>query len=117
HINVHHHYNYVTVRNSTRAVAMHGTRRGNAYEVKYPERSFTHRNNNVTNRYELDQTRVVNSTRNTTTSKPSASINRPTTASLCSNSAQTSIRSSSASATPGVRSIQSVSTRTPQTTN
>ncbi|HEY0047324.1 MAG TPA: hypothetical protein VGB44_11490 [Flavobacterium sp.] len=84
HINIHHHYNYVNVRNSTRAVAMHGTRRGNDYAVKYPERSFTNRNSSVTNRYELDQARGNNnvSVRNTngTRTTLSAEGNRSTTA-------------------------------------
>ena len=56
HINVHHHYNYANHRRSSRAVAMHSTRRANGYESQHPNRSFTQRNN-VTNRYELEQTR------------------------------------------------------------
>lgn len=57
HINFNHHYNYVNVRRSTVAVAMYAPRRANYCEVKYPTRSFAYRNDNVRNRYELDQTR------------------------------------------------------------
>lgn len=68
HVHVHIHnynqYNYVNVRRSERAVAMHSTRRSNGYERQHPNRSFTQRNNNVSNRYELDKTRNVAGTRN-----------------------------------------------------
>lgn len=71
HIHVHIHeyntYNYVNVRRSERAVAMHSTRRSNGYERQYPNQSFTRRNNNVANRYELDQTRNTGGTRTAAT--------------------------------------------------
>ena len=67
HINHHHHYNYVNVRRSHRAIAMHGTRRANAYEVQHPNRSFAHRNTRVGNRYELDQRRASRNTNTRTT--------------------------------------------------
>jgi hypothetical protein len=57
HINVRHHYNYVNVRTSSRAIAMHSVRRANAYEVRHPERSFTRRHTNVSNYRELQQSR------------------------------------------------------------
>ncbi|NBL64219.1 hypothetical protein GV828_03275 [Flavobacterium sp. NST-5] len=65
HINVHNHYNYVDVRRSTRAVALHQTRRSDGYAVRNPQRSFVNRNTNVTNRYELDRNRntLTNGTR------------------------------------------------------
>ncbi|MFY0483864.1 hypothetical protein ACI6PS_14800 [Flavobacterium sp. PLA-1-15] len=65
HVHIHQHntYNYVNVRRSDRAVAMHSTRRSNGYERQYPNQSFTRRNNNVANRYELDRTRNVGGTR------------------------------------------------------
>ena len=68
HINVHNHYNYVNNRRSTTAVALYNGRRNNGYERQYPNRSFERRNANVSNRYELDQTRrtAAVSTRNTT---------------------------------------------------
>lgn len=56
HINHQHHYNYVNTRYSTRAVALHNTRRANGYERQHPDRSFTRRTN-ATNRYALEQTR------------------------------------------------------------
>ncbi len=59
HINNYNHYNYVNTRRSSRAVAMYDSRRSNAYERQYPNRSFTQRTN-VSNRYALEQTRVSN---------------------------------------------------------
>lgn len=53
-INVNNHYNYVTTRRSQRAVAIYSGRRANGYEVRNPNRSFTQRNANVTNRHDLD---------------------------------------------------------------
>lgn len=61
HINHHHHYNYVNTRYSTRAVALHNTRRANGYERQHPDRSFTRRTN-ATNRYALEQTRSAGRT-------------------------------------------------------
>ena len=61
HINVHHHYNYVNVRRCQNVYNNYynGGRRGSAYEVKHPNRSFAVRNANYSNRYELDQKRNV----------------------------------------------------------
>jgi len=61
HINVHHHYNYVTVRRCQNVYNNYynGGRRGNAYEVQHPNRSFAVRNVNYSNRHELDQRRNV----------------------------------------------------------
>ncbi len=56
-INNYNHYNYVNIRRSQRAVALHNIRRSNGYEVQNPNRSFASRNANVKNRYELDQVR------------------------------------------------------------
>ena len=56
HINHNHYYNYCDTRRSTRAVAMHQTRRSNGYERRNPNQSFTTRNS-VANRYELEQVR------------------------------------------------------------
>ncbi|HEU0137185.1 MAG TPA: hypothetical protein VFQ50_07840 [Flavobacterium sp.] len=58
HINNSHYYNYVNTRRSTRAIALHNTRRSNAYEVQNPHRSFTQRTS-LTNRYEIDRTRIA----------------------------------------------------------
>jgi hypothetical protein len=64
HINVYiggygHVYNYVNYRNCRVAYNTYYGRRANAYEVRYPNRSFSHRNATVANRYELDRTRDV----------------------------------------------------------
>jgi len=58
-INFHHHYNYVNYRRCQVAYNGYyrGGRRGNAYEVRYPNRSFQVRNNGYANRYELDRNR------------------------------------------------------------
>jgi hypothetical protein len=66
HINFSNHYNYVTVRRNPAIYAMYAPRRANYCETRYPTRSFAYRNNNVRNRYELDQTRNIRnvSTRN-----------------------------------------------------
>jgi len=60
-INFSHHYNYVNVRHSHRAVALYSSRRANYCERQYPTGSFAYRNENVRNRYELDQTRIERS--------------------------------------------------------
>ena len=59
HINFNHHYNYVNTRNCHRAVALYEGRRSNYCERTAPNRGFAYRNNNVSNRYELDRTRNV----------------------------------------------------------
>lgn len=69
-INFHHHYNYVNYRRCGVVYNNYyrGGRRGNGYEVRYPNRSFQHRNSNYANRYELDQNRNIRTVgnRNTT---------------------------------------------------
>jgi len=67
-INFNNHCNYVTVRRSQTAIALYTPRRANYLETRYPNRSFAYRNTNVSNRYELDQTRRTNnvSTRSAT---------------------------------------------------
>lgn len=62
HINNYNTYNYVNVRRSNRAVALHNTRRANSYERANPNNSFTRRTN-ATNRYALEQTRVTSGSR------------------------------------------------------
>ena len=58
HINNYHHYNYVNYRRCGVAYNnYYNGRRGNAYEVQYPNRSFSNRNNGYSNRYELDNNR------------------------------------------------------------
>lgn len=62
HINVYiggygHVYNYVNIRRCHLAYNNYYGRRSNAYEVRYPNRSFRSRNASVSNRHELDNTR------------------------------------------------------------
>lgn len=58
-INMHHHYNYVTHRRCQVVYNSYynGGRRGNGYEVRYPNRSFQVRNAGYANRHELDRNR------------------------------------------------------------
>ncbi|GGF10575.1 hypothetical protein [Flavobacterium limi] len=58
-INVNNHYNYVSHRRSYRAPVLYESRRTYGYERQYPNRSFSHRHANVSNRYDLDQRRVA----------------------------------------------------------
>lgn len=73
-INFNHHYNYVNYRRCGVVYNNYyrGGRRGNGYEVRYPNRSFQHRNSNYANRYELDQNRTIRTVgnRNTTANNP-----------------------------------------------
>jgi hypothetical protein len=61
HINVYVGYNnvcnYSNIRRYNRAVRIYEDRRQNYYENLNPNRSFSHRNSNVSNRYELSQIR------------------------------------------------------------
>lgn len=73
-INFNHHYNYVYYRRCGLVYNNYyrGGRRGNGYEVLYPNRSFQHRNSNYANRYELDQNRTIRTVgnRNTNANNP-----------------------------------------------
>ncbi len=69
-LNINNNYNYVNYRRSERAIVLYSSRRSNGYERQHPNYSFSRRNSNVTNRYELDQRRgsrneVANSNRRT----------------------------------------------------
>lgn len=89
-INFNHHYNYVNYRRCQVAYNGYyrGGRRGNGYEVRYPNRSFQHRNSGYANRYELDQTRNTrtvgtrdyanNNTRNNNNTVDSPRVNNST---------------------------------------
>ena len=59
-INVNNNYNYVNYRRNQRAVALYSNRRSNGYEKMNPNRSFSQRNNNIVNRYELERNVYVN---------------------------------------------------------
>jgi len=56
-LNSYNQYNYVNYRRSSYAVAIYNSRRSNGYERQHPDHSFSRRNSNVVNRYELDQRR------------------------------------------------------------
>ena len=78
-INFSNQYNYVTRRSCHRAVVIHHAVRQNYCERNYPNRSFSQRNRNVTNRYELDQNRSyrnVNSRNELAYNTPRVSNNR-----------------------------------------
>ena len=71
-INVDNNYNYVNYRRNERAVALYSDRRRNGYERMNPNRSFSQRNNNVSNRYELDKTRNSGPRDNTIKNNPNS---------------------------------------------
>lgn len=108
HINVHNNYYYVNTRRSSRAVAMYNTRRSNGYERQHPDRSFAQRNNNVSNRYELVQTRG-GSIRNqsATTGSRNSNVTRSTTTGT--RNSVTANRSSE----PTITETRTTGTRTP----
>ncbi|MDG2432740.1 hypothetical protein [Flavobacterium sp.] len=56
-LNFYNSYNYVNVRRSSRAVIVYNSGRSNGYERQHPNYSFSRRNSQVANRYELDQRR------------------------------------------------------------
>ena len=58
-ISNHNYYHYVNYRRCGDAYNnYYNGRRGNAYEMEYPNRSFSHRNNGYANRYEMDNNRT-----------------------------------------------------------
>ena len=59
HINFGHSYNYVSYRRCHSAYNAYYGRRGNGYEMRHPNRSFTHRNSGYSNRYEMDNNRQI----------------------------------------------------------
>lgn len=69
HINVRNNYNYVNVRRSRTAVTLHNSRRADGYARRNPERSFTQRHANVSNRHELERTRRTSVAGNENTKK------------------------------------------------
>ncbi|CAM4249289.1 hypothetical protein [Flavobacterium terrigena] len=59
HINFGHSYNYVSYRRCHTAYNAYYGRRGNGYEMRHPNRSFSHRNSGYSNRYEMDSHREI----------------------------------------------------------
>lgn len=80
-VNVNNACYYTNYRRSNRAVAMHHSYRGNAYERQNPNRSFSDRNRQVTNRHELAQTRGRSSSEGRTASAASTRDRKNTTVS------------------------------------
>lgn len=78
HINFGHSYHYVTNRRCQVAYASYYGRRGNGYETRYPDRSFSHRNAGYTNRQDLDNNRRVNSPRGRNEMNPNEARTRGT---------------------------------------
>ena len=56
-LNAYNKYNYVNYRRSNNASEMYNSRRSNGYERQHPDYSFSRRNSEFRNRYELDQRR------------------------------------------------------------
>lgn len=59
HINFGISFNYVSFRRCSNAYYSYYGRRANGYERRYPNRSFSNRNNGYANRYELDRNRTI----------------------------------------------------------
>ena len=53
-------YNYVSNRRSIQAKYIYNSRRANGYEKQYPNYSFSNRNAQISNRYELEQRKDLN---------------------------------------------------------
>ncbi len=125
HINVYiggygHVYNYVNYRNCRVSYNAYYGRRANAYEVRYPNRSFSHRNASVTNRYELDRTRstrTVNARERGNTQPRIESSTRSNNSTRNNNStrSEVSTREGNTRATTSTRG-NSVSVETPRNT-
>lgn len=56
-LNTRNNYNYVNYRRSSLAINIYNSKRSNGYEKLHPSHSFSKRNNDVKNRYELDTKR------------------------------------------------------------
>lgn len=110
HINVNNNYNYVNTRRSSRAVAMYNTRRSDGYARQNPNRSFAQRNNNVTNRHELVQTRNSNTGTRATSTRANTSRTSSVETRNSANANITGTRNTSNSAS--TRTQTSVPTRT-----
>jgi hypothetical protein len=62
-INLNNSYNYTNTRRCEDSYYSYSSRRANGYETLNPNRSFSQRNGNISNRYELDRNRNIASTR------------------------------------------------------
>lgn len=109
HINQYNYYNYCDNRRSSRAVAMHETRRSNGYERNNPNQSFSTRNT-ATNRYALDQAnnsgrRTDNvATRNYTSANSSAVRSNSNSNAVRTTTPESTVRSSTRNSNTAIRS-------------
>ena len=97
-INYQHRYHYTSTVRYQQGITMHTTISRNDYGTKYPERTFTQRNNNMSNSYELRSSRDASSSsvRGTTTVSGSGSSSQRNTSTVnSSNSSAGSTRSNS----------------------
>ncbi|NHM02046.1 hypothetical protein [Flavobacterium difficile] len=76
HINFGHTYNYVSYRRCHSAYNAYYGRRGNGYEMRHPNRSFSNRNRGYSNRYEMDRNREIK-TRTPGTRELNSNTNSP----------------------------------------
>lgn len=109
-INPRHSYVYSNTRRSSRAANLYSSRRQNAYERQHPNSSFTSRNNNVSNRRELEKSR--------TTARFNKGI-EASRSSFTNSSRVNNVKSSNINSVKrngnGTRNVENKSARTPQT--
>jgi hypothetical protein len=111
-----HGFNYVNFRRCNVGYNTYYGRRANAFETRFPNRSFASRNVNVSNRYELDRTRdtrTVNTRERGNSSTRSEGTTRESTSTRNENSTRND-NSRSETSTSGNSSTRS---KTPRTTN
>ncbi len=75
-LNTHNNYNYVNYRRSSLAINIYNSKRSNGYEKLHPNHSFSKRNNDVKNRYELDTKRNNRAIGNLTESQRATTTQR-----------------------------------------
>lgn len=102
-VNVNNTCHYVNHRRSTRAIALHQTRRSNYYETQHPTRSFSTRNNGVNNRYELTQTRATRGQGNNSYSSVGSTRNNHLSETSYTGTRNNGVRSNATQNTPRTR--------------
>ena len=103
-INYQHRYNYTSTVRYQHGVTMYTTISRNDYGTRYPERTFTQRNNNVSNSYELRSSQSSSSSSvrgNTTVSnssqRNSSTVNSSVSSTRSNSGTQSSVNSTSSS--------------------
>uniref|UniRef100_UPI00404B4B82 hypothetical protein n=1 Tax=Flavobacterium sp. TaxID=239 RepID=UPI00404B4B82 len=120
HINFGHSYHYANQRRCNRAYNMYNGRRSYAYETRYPNRSFSNRNQGYANRQELNNsrpdrnvrsrneiTRTNSSTRSSSRSPRESSTSRATTRSNTTTTRGNNSRATSTERTNSTRNTSS----------